>query len=802
MAVPFFWGPGGRPMTYEELERQRELEERQAMRAGDSSPVGHWLQGAARVADALAGNVRRGRIDSQLAEANNANSAAIGQLFGGGMSAATPASSPVTPQPAPPVETPSAPVQPQSGNPGVPPNMAQGQGMGAVARAMMQPQLPAGSSVPEGGMRVVSAGPGFTDYQMPDGRTVRRQGTFAWRNNNPGNIEDGNFARSQPGYLSGGGRFAAFDTLDAGNAARERLMFESPSYRDLPLSAAINRYAPPSENNTGRYIASLAAAAGVSPDTIMSAMTPQQRAALMAEQNRVEGLRPGREITLAAGSGIPANAPADGPTNVPALALAPQSAPSEMMPVPQRPGGVPVAAPPPQAPVQVASLDPSAGVVPTPQPRPAIPPQAAAPQMAAAPAPAPVAAPVATQPAPQTAQPLSRVAQALGLGGGGVPPGGNRVGQFAGQDQLAGAKASGSIGSVLGALQGGRPAQPAPAPVARPVAAPAPAAQPMMPPNAAPTQGAPLAPQMQPQTGAAAQQVAAGPNVQQLIAIANNPQLPAGTRNMAIQQLAAMQQRQAEMASPEYQLKMQKLQQEVAAGTRPPTTDDIREYEYAKQQGFAGSFAEFQVRMAEARRSQVSIDQRSQTALEKSLGEAVGKTIAGMYEEGAQAGQDLAQIERLRGLLGQSGSGLGSGLVNMAAGFGIKLGDNAGPGQAASAIISYLTPRQRVPGSGASSDRDLAMFKNALPNMMNTPEGNNLIIDTMQGLAEYKRMQGDIAGRVVMGEIDPKEAIALIRQLPDPFAKFKAVSGQQPGATSKDGWTTLPNGVRIREKAQ
>jgi len=44
------------------------------------------------------------------------------------------------------------------------------------------------------------------------------------RNNNPGNLEDGEFARSQPGYVGTDGRFARFATPEAGAAAQETLL--------------------------------------------------------------------------------------------------------------------------------------------------------------------------------------------------------------------------------------------------------------------------------------------------------------------------------------------------------------------------------------------------------------------------------------------------------------------------------------------------------------------------------------------------------------------------------------------------
>ncbi len=141
---------------------------------------------------------------------------------------------------------------------------------------------------------VVEAGPGYTIVRRSDGSTVRRDGTRAWRNNNPGNIEYGRFARAN-GAVGTDGRFAVFPTYEAGRAAKEALLFESSSYRGLSLGQAISRYAPSFENNTGSYIAQVARAAGVTPDTMLSTLSARQRRAMLDAMERVEGFRPGRE---------------------------------------------------------------------------------------------------------------------------------------------------------------------------------------------------------------------------------------------------------------------------------------------------------------------------------------------------------------------------------------------------------------------------------------------------------------------------------------------------------------------------
>jgi hypothetical protein len=155
----------------------------------------------------------------------------------------------------------------------------------------------AGAAAAEGHIQVAGvqdAGAGFTTLQLADGQVVRRDGTRAWRNNNPGNIEFGDFAKSK-GAVGSDGRFAVFPTYEAGRAAKSALLFESSSYRSLSLAAAISRYAPSNENDTDAYIREVAAAVGVEPFTPMSSLSKGQRTAMLDAMERVEGFKAGSE---------------------------------------------------------------------------------------------------------------------------------------------------------------------------------------------------------------------------------------------------------------------------------------------------------------------------------------------------------------------------------------------------------------------------------------------------------------------------------------------------------------------------
>ena len=99
--------------------------------------------------------------------------------------------------------------------------------------------------------------------------------------------------------------------------------------------------------------------------------------------------------------------------------------------------------------------------------------------------------------------------------------------------------------------------------------------------------------------------------------------------------------------------------------------------------------------------------------------------------------------------------------------FGIDIGDDRLT--AANAILGKLIPSQRVAGSGTMSDADLSLYKSSLPSIMNKPGGNEIIIRTMRGMAEYQIQMGDIASRALYGEITPRQADELMSKLADPL---------------------------------
>jgi len=139
-------------------------------------------------------------------------------------------------------------------------------------------------------------------------------GTFAWLNNNPGNIT------GVPGGANWGQypnkfnwhNFLIFPSPEAGFDAIARFLrnasypaktrgtrqWPAGKYRDLSITEAFHRYAPEEDGNTpDKYGADVAAAAGVSQATLVGNLDDAQMLKMQTKIREIEGVVKGRELT-------------------------------------------------------------------------------------------------------------------------------------------------------------------------------------------------------------------------------------------------------------------------------------------------------------------------------------------------------------------------------------------------------------------------------------------------------------------------------------------------------------------------
>lgn len=221
-------------------------------------------------------------------------------------------------------------------------------------------------------------------------------------------------------------------------------------------------------------------------------------------------------------------------------------------------------------------------------------------------------------------------------------------------------------------------------------------------------------------------------------------------------------------------------------------TSGIKEYQQAVKDGFKGTFLEYKTALQRAGATSVTVGGEGAEAFDKEFGKLDAKALADVAKVGSTASRSLAQIGRLEALLSNIDSGMGASVKEFAGNFGIQT-EGLDDIQAANALISALVPAQRPPGSGPMSDADLELFKRSLPRIINSPGGNQIIINTMRGLAEYDAEGGRIVQRLRKKEITQAEAFELLNSRPDPFASFKAPIGPAPtgGLTRQDALDIL-----------
>ncbi len=111
------------------------------------------------------------------------------------------------------------------------------------------------------------------------------------RNNNPGNIRYGDFAKSKGATSADSGGFAIFPTMEQGEQAQKDLLFKSKSYKDLTIDQAVSRYAPPTENNTGAYQNMVKKALGSSydPNKKLSDYSEDDQQKIITTMQKMEG---------------------------------------------------------------------------------------------------------------------------------------------------------------------------------------------------------------------------------------------------------------------------------------------------------------------------------------------------------------------------------------------------------------------------------------------------------------------------------------------------------------------------------
>ena len=121
------------------------------------------------------------------------------------------------------------------------------------------------------------------EHGSPDSDGAISNAPRGIRNNNPGNIKFGSFARGMGATGSDANGFAIFPTPMAGMAAMSNLLGNYAASGIHTIRGAISKWAPSLENNTNAYVSAVSKNLGISPDANVDLTDPAFRARLMSQ---------------------------------------------------------------------------------------------------------------------------------------------------------------------------------------------------------------------------------------------------------------------------------------------------------------------------------------------------------------------------------------------------------------------------------------------------------------------------------------------------------------------------------------
>jgi len=120
---------------------------------------------------------------------------------------------------------------------------------------------------------------------------IKKNGTLAWRNNNPGNMRLSKPPHHYGALSRDSKKFLQFPTEKDGFDA---LLIYIKTWKKATLKEFMYNYAPPSENSTDKYLNGVAADIKASIDTKMADLTDQQRYKLALAIKKREGWTVGK----------------------------------------------------------------------------------------------------------------------------------------------------------------------------------------------------------------------------------------------------------------------------------------------------------------------------------------------------------------------------------------------------------------------------------------------------------------------------------------------------------------------------
>jgi len=183
-------------------------------------------------------------------------------------------------------------------------------------------------------------------------------------------------------------------------------------------------------------------------------------------------------------------------------------------------------------------------------------------------------------------------------------------------------------------------------------------------------------------------------------------------------------------------------------------TSGIQEYQFAKEQGYPGTFQQYKMEMAKAGATSVNVGGsknifQQEGEQSKAYGKGMGDLRIEIQKSAFNAPGQIAKLNRLEELLqgveGGKLAPLGTEVSGLARSLGFNIDPKLGNKQAAEALAVEMALSMKPVGSGAMSDRDFENFMQTVPSLSKTAEGRKQITQTLKAKAKRDMEIGKMA---------------------------------------------------------
>lgn len=237
------------------------------------------------------------------------------------------------------------------------------------------------------------------------------------------------------------------------------------------------------------------------------------------------------------------------------------------------------------------------------------------------------------------------------------------------------------------------------------------------------------------------------------------------------------------------------------------TTDEIKEYNLAKQQGFKGSLVDYKTALKKAGATQVNVNQHGERAYESEVNKDYAKEFIGLQKTGRNALTTIGTLNRMETLTANPNFYSGTGSETVVLPFKRMVASLGGDPNAANAMEEFraLSNKSALDGMGGSlgtgfSNADRDFIVNQYPALENTPEGNKQRIDGLRKIEQRKIEISRIAREYARqrGRLDAgfDEALAAWAEK-NPLFPRTAPPRQQPAASGPSNIPPPPPGFQI-----